>query len=79
MARARIELATPRFSGVRSILSNGLEMPANKPNLDGRPTGEKSADSVLLVVVWEMSGAPSPIDNRSYPHRDTALRLAARA
>jgi hypothetical protein len=79
MARARIELATPRFSGVRSILSNGLEMPANKPNLDGRPTGEKSADSVLLVVAWEMSGAPSPIDNRSYPHRDTALRLAARA
>jgi hypothetical protein len=38
MARARIELATPRFSVDEAKLSNHAEMPANKPNLDGRPT-----------------------------------------
>jgi hypothetical protein len=70
MARPRVELGTPRFSGVRSTLSNRLEMPANKPNLDGRPTDERYADSVLLVAVREMSGARSPIDNCRYHHRD---------
>jgi hypothetical protein len=66
------------ISGVRSRLSNDAETPANKPNIDGRPTVEKSPNSVPLVAVREMSGAPSPIGNRSYPHRDIDHRVAGR-
>jgi hypothetical protein len=60
MARPGLEPGTPRFSVVRSRLSNGRELPANKPISVRDARGRIFVNSILLPPIREMEGASSP-------------------
>jgi hypothetical protein len=75
MARPGLEPGTPRFSVVRSKLSNGRESPANEPISVRDPLGRTFANSILLPPIREMEAASSPNET---PRPESASRRSSR-